>query len=149
MFAWMLSDLLRLACNLGERSSDGAERRFVPRRLTKLEESRDRSNGDVFQQLSGAGGSFPSCFLLRITGAVNIALCGAPARRRSSQAEVLMIFDLREDRIVYWRTRLEINYPPRPSRFRGVAVPMELDGMRPKYNPAPAVGGRQVPTLRT
>jgi hypothetical protein len=90
MFAWMLSGLLRLACNLGERSSDGAERRFVPRRLTKLEESR---GGDVFQQLSRAGGScggcpreFPSCFLLRITGAVNIALCGAPARRRSSQA---------------------------------------------------------------
>ena len=86
MFAWMLSGLLRLACNLGERSSDGAERRFVPRRLTKLEESRDRSDGDVFQQLSRAGGScggcprdFPSCFLLRITGAVNIALwCASP-----------------------------------------------------------------------
>jgi hypothetical protein len=87
MYAWMLSGLLRLACTLGERSSDGAERRFVPRRLTKLEASRDRSDGDLFQQLSGVmavvgvvratfQAAFSSASLARST-----SRSGAPARR--------------------------------------------------------------------
>ena len=66
---------MRSARYLGQRCGDVAECGFALVRPAELEESRDRSGGDVFQQRSGAGNEFCprhflSCLLRRITGAI-------------------------------------------------------------------------------